>query len=106
MDIRSIVNELSSFQTMIYSHDFDIVAITETWLSNNIFDNEILPANYTIYRNDRGSRGGGVLLAVHDNIVSKVLPSPTNIEMLTVEVELSQTLILCIVYSPPNPTVH
>ena len=28
----------------------------------------------------------------------------TNIEMLTVEVELSQTLTLCIVYLPPNPT--
>jgi len=105
MNIRSIVNKLSSFQTLIYSHDFDFIAITETWLSDNIFDNEILPTNYTIYRNDRGSRGGGVLLAVRDNIASKVLPSPTNIEMLTVEVELSQTLILCVVYLPPNPNV-
>ena len=90
---------------MIYSHNFDIVGITETWLSSNIFDNEILPINYTIYRNDHGSRGGGVLLAVQDNIVSKVLPSPTNIEMLTVEVELPQTLVLCIVYLPPNSNV-
>jgi len=90
---------------MIYSHNYGIVAITETWLSSSIFDNEILPTNYRIYRNDRSSRGGGVLLAVQDTIISKTLPSPANIEMLTVEVELSQTVILCVVYLPPSPTL-
>jgi len=90
---------------MIYSHDYDIVAITETWLSSNIFDSEILPTGFAIYRKDRGSRGGGVLLAVRDDITSKILPSPANIEMLTVKVELPQTLIFCVVYLTPNPTV-
>ena len=90
---------------MIYSHDYDIIAITETWLSNNIFDNEILPINYTIYRNDRGSRGGGVLFAVRDSIISKVLPSPTNVEMLTVEVEVLQKFVMSVVYLPPNPSL-
>ena len=33
-----------------YSHDYEIIAITDTWLSNNIVDNEILPIiNYTPY---------------------------------------------------------
>lgn len=97
INIRSIVNKLSSFQTLIYSHDYDIIAITETWLSKNIFDNEILPINYTIYCNDRGSRGGGVLFAVRDNIISKVLTSPTNIEMITVEVEVLQKFVISFV---------
>ena len=90
---------------MIYSCDYDIIAITETWLSNNVFDNEILPANYTLYRNDRGSRGGGVLIAVRDNIISKVLSSPADIEMLTVEVKASQSFIICVVYLPPAPSL-
>ena len=42
----------------------NIFAITETWLTNYIYNNEILPSNFAIYRNDRESRGGGVLLAV------------------------------------------
>ena len=69
----SIVNKLSQFQSFVYSHNFDVIAITETWLSNSIFDNEILPTNYKIYCNDRGSRGGGVLLAVRDNIISIII---------------------------------
>ena len=97
--------KLSSFQTFIYSHEYDIIAITETWLTKNIFDNEILPINYTIYRNDRGSRGGGVLFAVWDNIISKVLPSPTNVEMLTLEVEVLQKIVISVVYLPPNPSL-
>jgi len=105
-NIRSIVNKLFPFQAMIYSHNYDIVAITETWLFNSIFDNKILPTNYRIYRNDRSSRGGGVLLAVQDTIISKTLSSPANIEMLTIEAEISQTIIfLCVVYLPPNPTL-
>ena len=45
----------------------DIVMLTETWLSSDIYDNEIIPNNYHIYRNDRSGRGGGNLVAVHVN---------------------------------------
>ena len=83
INIMSIVNKSFQFQSFIYSHHFDIIAITETWLSNNIFYNEILPTNYRIYCNDHGCRGGGVLLAVHDNITNKIFPLPTNIEMVS-----------------------
>ena len=79
---------------------------SESWLTELLFDNEILPTNFTIFRNDRGSRGGGVLLAVKDYIATKLLPSPANLEMLTVEIKLTYTtVILCVVYLPPNPTL-
>ena len=39
--------------------------ICETWLSDFVYDHEILPSNYSIYRKDRLSRGGGVLIAVN-----------------------------------------
>ena len=64
----SLTNQLNSFQSYILSRDFDLRAITETWLSNSILNGEILPSNYTIYRRDRASRGGGVLLAVKDHL--------------------------------------
>ena len=31
----------------MYSSKFNIFAITETWLSSSIFDNEILPSGFT-----------------------------------------------------------
>ena len=68
VNIRSIVNKLNQFQNYVYSRSFDIIAVTETWLSDKIFNNEILPSNYSIIRRDRSSRGGGVLLAVKHDI--------------------------------------
>jgi len=43
---------------------YPVICVTETWLSELVFDKEILPSHYAIYRKDRaqGSRGGGVLL--------------------------------------------
>ena len=56
----------------VYSEDYDVVAVTETWLNDNILDSEILSHGYSIYRHDRDSskRGGGVLLAVKQSIES------------------------------------
>ena len=48
MNVRSIVNKINVFQNYVYSRSLDIVGITETWLSDKIFDNEILPSMYTI----------------------------------------------------------
>ena len=39
---RSIVKQLTSFQSFVYSSDFSVIAVTETWLHDYIFDNEIL----------------------------------------------------------------
>ena len=50
----------------MFNRSFDIVCITETWLSKNIFNNEILPCGYKIYRSDSESRGGGVLIGISD----------------------------------------
>ncbi|XP_065895940.1 uncharacterized protein [Dysidea avara] len=79
-----------------------ILCITETWLSKDIFDNEIIPSGYTIYRIDRDSRGGGVLLAVKDNITSGQLSSPPHVEILTVLISTSNPFIISVVYIPPN----
>ena len=49
LNIRSLVNKLSLFQSYIYSLDLDVYCLTETWLSNSIFDQEILPTNNNIY---------------------------------------------------------
>ena len=37
----SIVNKLNNFQSYVYSMDLSIVALTETWLTDSIFNNEL-----------------------------------------------------------------
>jgi len=51
----------------------DFLGVTETWLTDMIYDLEIFPSSYTIYRKDRNSPGGGVMIAVRDKIHSEQL---------------------------------
>ena len=103
---RSLVNKLTSFQSFAYSSKFNFFAITETWLNSSIFDNEILPSSFTIFRRDRGSRGGGVMLAIKDNIPSKLLMSQPELEAVTVQILSKFSFILCLVYLSPNSLIN
>ena len=71
-----------------------------------MLDSEILPNGYTIYRTDRGSRGGGVMIAVSHEFPSNQLPSPPNLEVVTVSISLVPTIVCCMVYAPLNATVE
>ena len=65
---------------------FSVVCCTETWLSDHIYDNEILPSGYSVYRNDRPQRGGGVMIAVKDSLSSSLVSSPKDLEVVSVAV--------------------
>jgi len=102
MNTRSIVSKLTQFQSLIYSKGYDIVAITETWLSDNLLDHEILPTGYSIYCKDHSSRGGGVLLAVKNSIPSHALSTPLELEALYVQIGNTDPINYCLVYIPPS----
>ena len=100
---RSIVNKLNLIQSFIYGSPFKIIAITETWLTDYILDNEILPTGFKIFRNDRDSRGGGVLLAIHQSSSAEVLPlPPPHLEVIAVKLTRPISLVICVVCLPPN----
>ena len=46
----------NAFQSYIYSDNFDIVAIIETWLSDHIYTYEICHSGYTVIRRDHDGR--------------------------------------------------
>ena len=102
-NIRSVVNKLAKFQSFVYASNFNVFCITESWLSSSIYDQEILHSNYVLYRNDRVSRGGGVLIAVHNSILSSLVCTPSDFEIVSIKIS-SSNLILCTVYIPPNCT--
>jgi hypothetical protein len=55
------VHELS---LLLDSAKPDIIVGCEIWLKAEIHNSEIMPPNYTIYRNDRKDGYGGVLIGV------------------------------------------
>ena len=104
---RSLVKNLSQFQCFVYASDFQIIGLSETWLSDNIADLEILPQAYSLYRKDRGSRGRGVMLAVSNKLPSRQVLSPHNLEVVSVSIFLSNTdITCCMVYVPPNASAE
>ena len=84
----------------VYSSNFDIIGVTETWLNNAISDNEILPG-FSIYHFDRCTRDGGILLAIKHLIPSLKLPSPTNcnLELVLIQIGLVNPIRICLLYS-------
>ena len=100
-----VVNKLSKFQSFVFTSDFNVFCITETWLSNNIPDGEILPSDYVLYRKDRPSRGGGVLIAIKESMCSTYIPSPPDLEVVSVKIGLSDELVISCVYVPPYSKV-
>ena len=97
---------MTNLQSLVYSSTFNIIGLTETWLRDSLLNSEILPTGYTIYRLDRPSRGGGVLLAVKDTIVSQQLQSPSNLELLLVRISLHHPITICLVYNSPNSSAQ
>ena len=75
----SLVNKLKNFTSFVLSQSFQIIAITETWLSDFIYNHEILPSSYSIYHRDHTTRGGGVLIAVNQSIPSRIINVAENI---------------------------
>ena len=74
----------------------------ETWLSDCIYNGEILPCGFSLHRKDRVSRGG-VLITVKNFLSSSCLPSPVDLEVISVKISRNQSqLVKCNCYIPPN----
>lgn len=72
LNARSIMNKLEELELFASEEKFDILAITETWLTENIVNSEVSLEGYTMLRRDRKDpnkiRGGGVALYVKNEI--------------------------------------
>ena len=99
LNYRSLMHKLCSFPSFVHSSPFKVIGVVETSLTPSIFDNEILSSQFTIFHRDRPTRGGGVLLAAHKSISSRLVSSPPNLEVISVDCVLKFSVILCIVYT-------
>lgn len=84
-----------------------VITLSETWLNNEIPDEEVKLDGYVLYRADRGSRGGGVATYVSSTLLSDiVIPNekPVHFECLFVKVifHTNKQLIIGNIYRPPN----
>ena len=73
-NVRGLRTKCNDFYVACQRHacNYDVVALTETWLNSSIYDSELFHLDFAVYRCDRTelssahSRGGGVLLSVRN----------------------------------------
>ncbi len=82
---RSILPKLDELATLCSADNPDIVCLVETWLCDDVLNNEVCIPNYSIIRHDRNRHGGGVVIYIQNSIRYNVLMSgPANLELLIV----------------------
>ena len=94
LNVQSASAKRAKIPNLLHSLKPDVILDTETWLDPSISSSEILPSLYNVYWRDRGGKGGGVLIAVCNTLVSSAAPE---LEVLWVRVKLKgrRTLYLC-----------
>ena len=109
---RSLLPKMHSLRNYASIHMPSIIAVTETWLTQDIPSSLLGLPNFVIYRKDRTlSKGGGSILMIDANIPSKVILLPINnvhkIDAVACELSVhdgSRMGVLCI-YRPPNSSI-
>lgn len=108
---RGVKTKLDELKYNMLNNDCDIIALTETWLNESIYTAEFNCVDRIAFRKDRNrivtgkSQGGGVLLAVRNNlIVNEVKVFDDDQEALCIRVGLdgNHLLYVVVVYITPN----
>lgn len=59
VNVRSLPAHFGGVSALLASHHFDILALSETWLTQDMPDSVFGISGYTLLRSDRRHRGGG-----------------------------------------------
>nr|VZH89441.1 unnamed protein product [Spirometra erinaceieuropaei] len=104
---QSLISKLDELKLCLVELSPDVLAVTETWLSANISDNEVALPGYQIYRRDREHRqSGGIVVYVNDGLAvsdnTTKFACSTEAIWLTSKATGSPCLDVLTVYRPPR----
>ena len=91
-NVRGLRTKTEGFFTNLLTEEYDIVALTETWLCDSIFSSELFDDRYTVIRRDRSTtatRGGGVLAAFNKKIPYEIIESNCEVECIFVKLKFT-----------------
>ena len=110
---RGLKTKTNEFLNSIESSNYDVILVTETWLTDSINDGELFDNRYSVIRKDRNNEiankkgGGGVLLGVKTKYnVSVIEPTDNKFDCILVKLNLDYFIVyLCVIYFPPKSHV-
>ena len=110
-NVRSILEyqRRTTFSNAV-KNAYQVICLTETWLTESIGDAEFFVTNYVIHRNDRPSdkcltKNGGLLIAVNRNIPSSQINSASQ-DCVIIRISLNKPIFICCIYSAPSNSTY
>ncbi|KAJ8047785.1 hypothetical protein HOLleu_06878 [Holothuria leucospilota] len=106
VNTRSVRNKCSAFVDFVLDNDFDIVAITETWLKHgdDVIIGDITPAGYTFKHVTRPTKfGGGVGILFRTSLSVKIKDVEPYVSFESMHVRLtsnSRSQDIVLIYRP------
>ena len=104
LNARSVLNKMDELRGLICNLNPGCVAVTESWLSDDVYDGPFLVGDYVLYRGDRVGRiGGGVCMWIHESFISEQLciSQLDMVEAVSVRISEMNIIVWCM-YIPPN----
>lgn len=106
LNVQSLMSTFNEFGVMVNDRNFDIIALTETWLtdSKQQLDYVQLPGYVTEFRSRVGKKGGGVGFYVKEEITFKPrrdLTRTCELEVLFIEIvgrNKNTPSLICVAY--------
>ena len=109
---RSLMNKINNLQSLLNTNDYDLIAVTETWLTPTIPNSLLIQnTNYNLLRKDRLSQVGGgaaIFISKRYSIIPVEIKSRfSELDAIVTDVcfkERKRYRFVCI-YFPPSKTL-
>ena len=106
---QSLSGHIDEFRNFFSDKNYHVIAVTESWLKDHMYDASVSLDNYYLLRRDRSfSGGGGVCVYVHNSLRARCVASSRDVEkrpeflMIEISAGDAPNLLLCVVYRPPR----
>nr|CAH7755753.1 unnamed protein product [Callosobruchus chinensis] len=73
LNCRSLFTGFDQISSLLSINSYDIFAVTETWLNEDVLSEAVAIDGYEFYRRDRAGRGGGVGFYVKNSLQCNIL---------------------------------
>ncbi|VDP89799.1 unnamed protein product [Echinostoma caproni] len=104
---QGLRSKFSELVLRFQSSQWDIIAVTETWLTNDILDSELCLPGMSLLRRDHPTRGGGVLLYHQNDLQCDAVDPPVSApDTIWCKLKLSKhdDCLVGVVYHSPSST--
>jgi len=105
INCRSILCKILEFWNLVDTYNPDVIIGTESWLREEINNSSVLRDDYSTFRRNRCTRGGGMFICVKNYIDCRELWADEDFEMIIIEVKGSDqkfTWEIVGIYRAPN----